>query len=315
MVRIPLERDVRKLPRLGQLGQGRTFNTIASRLAAFRQGLAEQGYVEEQNVEILLRRAEGHYDSLPSLADDLVRRAVAVIFVTSAVAALAAAKATPTIPIVFFSGADPVESGLVASLNRPGGNVTGASFLTVALVAKRLELLHEIVPAATSIGYLQNPANPLDETQWREADNAARVLGLRLVLFNASTPAEIESAFAVLVGERVGALLVAGDPVLSSRSKQLADLTARHKVPAIFEGREAVEFGGLMNYGPNRAEPARIAGTYVGRILKGENPADLPAQLSTRIEMVLNLKTAKALGIEVPTATLLRATEVIEADR
>jgi putative ABC transport system substrate-binding protein len=283
-------------------------------ITAFRRGLGEQGYVEGRNVEILYRSAEGRYDRLPALAADLVRRRVAVIVATGGPASLAATAATSTIPIVFGTGGDPVELGLVASLDRPGGNTTGASFLTSELTTKRLELLHEIVPAATLIGFLVNPTNSVGEAERREAEIAARILGMRLVIANASTASEIEAAFAILVEERIGALLIAGDPLFTNTGHhQVVALAARHAVPAIYESRENVEADGLMSYAAtNTSDVFRVAGTYTGRILKGEKPADLPVQRSTRTEMVLNLKTAKTLGIEVPTAILLRADEVLE---
>jgi putative ABC transport system substrate-binding protein len=287
----------------------------AARLGPFRQGLGEQGYVEGRNLEILYRSAEG-YDRLPALAADLVRRRVAVIVAGGGPASLAATAATSTIPIVFATGGDPVELGLVASLDRPGGNTTGASFLTSELTAKRLELLHEIVPAATLIGFLFNPTNSVGAAERREAEIAARILGVRLVIANASMASEIEAAFAILVEQRIGSLLVAGDPLFTNVQRdQLLALAARHAVPAIYETREIVDAGGLMSYGAKDISGTfRLAGNYAGRILKGEKPADLPVQRSGRTETALNLKTAKALGIKVPTATLLHADEVIEAE-
>ncbi len=247
------------------------------------------------------------------MATDLVDSGVAVIASTGALSAARAAKAaTTTIPIVSTFGGDPVDDGLVASLNRPGGNVTGVSFLTNALIQKRLELLHEAVPSALSIGHLVNPQNPVGRDQTREAEIAARSLRLRMTTLNASTPIDIDAAFTTLADQKIGALLVAPEPSFVPLGEQLASLAARYAVPAIYPQREFVDAGGLMSYASSTADAYRIAGTYVGRILKGEKPADLPVQQSTRIEMVLNLKTAKALGIEVPTATLLRADEVIE---
>ena len=277
------------------------------------RGLAEQGFFEGHNVEIM-QLADLQYDRFPMLAADLVRRHVTVILATggSPVPALAAKSATTTIPIVFVTGVNPVESGLVASLNRPGGNITGATARALELTGKRLELLHEMVPAAKSIGILVNPTNPKVEADVKQAEAAARILGVRLAAVNASTPSEMEAAFAILAGQRIGALMVIPDSLYFAQRDQLAALAARYAVPAMYFFREFVDAGGLMSYGANLAEPWRLAGTYVGRILNGEKPADLPVQQSTRIEMVLNLKTAKALGIEVPTATLLRATDVIE---
>jgi len=259
----------------------------------------------------LYRWAEQEYDRAPALAAELVRRAVTVLVATGNTE-LAAKSATATIPIVFVTGADPVESGAVASLNRPGGNLTGAYFLTGTLTAKRLELLHEIAPAATLIGSIANPAQMDRLTQLREAEAAARILGVRIVRLDASTPTEIEAVFAGLAEQRIGALLMGGDPFFIAQRVQLAALAARHAVPAVYAWREAVEDGGLMSYGTSATDGYRLIGTYTGHILKGTKPADLPVQQSTRIEMVLNLKTAKALGIEVPTSILLRATEVIE---
>jgi putative tryptophan/tyrosine transport system substrate-binding protein len=281
--------------------------------AAFRQGLSQQGYVEGQNVEIVYRWAETRNDRLPALAAELVSRQVYAIFANGVpAAALAAKSATSTVPIIFATGADPVKVGLVASLNRPGGNATGVSFPIRMLVAKRLELLHEIVPAATTVGFLDNPTLDDVETRIREVETAARVVGVHLAVANARTPGEIEKAFAMLVEQRMGALLESGDPLFTINRVQVVALAARHGVPAIYADRDPVESGGLMSYGPSLLDAWRLAGTYVGRILKGEKPADLPVQQSTRFEFVLNLKTAKALGLNVPTATLLRADEVIE---
>ena len=300
------------LPVIGYLG-GSTETAGPHFAAAFRQGLGELGYVEGRNVAILYRWAEDRYERLPALAADLVSRRVAVIVANVVTAAAVAAKsATTTIPIVFAIGADPVNIGLVASLNRPGGNATGVAFLNTALTAKRLELLHEIVPAAASIGFLVNPTLRNTEASLREAESAARILGVRLTILDASTPSEMEKAFAILVGQQIGALTVYPAPLYFEQRNELAAMAARDKLPAIYTWRESVEAGGLMSYGASIADACRLAGTYVGRILKGEKPADLPVQQSTRIEMVLNLKTAKALGIEVPTATLLRADAVIE---
>ena len=300
------------LPVIGYLSVARE-SAIKALTAAFLQGLGEQGYIEGRNIEILYRWAETHYDRLPALAADLVRRRVNVIVTTAGAASAMAAKlATTTIPIVFQMGDDPVEAGLVASFNRPGGNLTGATFISGPLTVKRLELLHEMVPATTQIGYLVNPANPQIKVRISQSETLARVLGIHLVIQSASTPDEIEAAFITLAGQRIGALLVDDDALFFNQRDQLAALAAEHAVPAIYHSRENVDAGGLMSYGANFAEAYRLAGNYSGRILKGEKPADLPVQQSTRIETVLNLKAAKALGIEVPTATLLRANEVIE---
>jgi putative tryptophan/tyrosine transport system substrate-binding protein len=283
-------------------------------IAAFHRGLGELGFAAGRNVEILYRYAETQYDRLPALAADLVRRQVAVIFAGTTPAALAAKAATATIPIVFVNGADPVETGLVSAFNRPGGNVTGVFFLTTALIPKRLELLHEIVPSSTALGLLVNPTFPQAEALVREAQTAARILGVRLVIADASTPNEIEAAFPSLVSQRIGGLMESGDQLFALQVTRLVALAARYAVPMIYDAREGPDAGGLMSYGANVPNAFRVAGTYVGRILKGDKPSDLPVQqLNTRIEMVLNLRTAKALGIDpVPTATLLRATEVIE---
>jgi putative tryptophan/tyrosine transport system substrate-binding protein len=304
----------RNIPVIGYLDAG-SESARAPFTAAFRQGLGEQGYVEGQNVEILYRWAESRYDRLPALAADLVRRTVTVIHAQSTPSALAAKSATATIPIVFSLGTDPMSLGLVASLNRPGGNVTGVTFLAQELTAKRLALLHEIVPTAASIGFLANPSGPQTEAEKREAEIAAHILGVRLTILNADAPGEIEAAFAILVRQRIAALLVGADTLFVEQRDQVVALADRFAVPTIYPFRDFVDAGGLMSYGASWREAWRLAGTYVGRILNGDKPGDLPVQQSTRFEMVLNLKTAKALGIEVPTPTLLRADEVIEADR
>jgi putative tryptophan/tyrosine transport system substrate-binding protein len=237
---------------------------------------------------------------------------VAVVHAQATPSALAAKSATATIPIVFSLGTDPASLGLVASLNRPGGNVTGVTFLAQELTAKRLELLHEIVPGATSIGFLANPSGPQTEAELREAEIAAHILGVRLTILNATTPSEIEAAFAILVGQRVAALLVGVDTLLVEQRDQLAGLVARHGVPAIYAFRDFVDAGCLMSYGPSWHDAWRLAGTYVGRILNGDKPGDLPVQQSTRIETVLNLKTAMALGIQFPPNLLAIADQVIE---
>jgi putative ABC transport system substrate-binding protein len=300
------------VPMIGILnGQSEAGNPQA--FAVFRESLGNQGYIEGRNVEILYRWAETRYDRLPVLAADLVRRRVALIVAGGGAAALAAAKAaTATIPIVFIAGADPVELGFVTSLNRPGGNATGVTFLTVELLAKRLELLREIIPAAATIGFLVNPTTGDGKAAIREMESAARTLGVRLVVAKSSTASEIEVAFATLAGQHAKALAVASDPLFFNQANQLTALAARNAMPAIYHAREIVDAGGLMSYGASISDAYRLAGIDAGRILKGEKPADLPVQRSTRIEMVLNLKTAKALGLEVPTSVLLRADEVIE---
>jgi putative ABC transport system substrate-binding protein len=278
-----------------------------------RQGLGEQGYVEGRNVEFSYRFAETQYDRLPGLAAKLMASQAGVVFAESEVATLAAKVATATIPIVFAIGGDPVELGLVSGLSRPNANITGVSYFANALVAKRLQLLHEIVPAAASIGYLVNPTNAAEvEARIKQAEIGARVLGVHLTILNASTPNEIERAFAILPEQGVGALLVDGDPMFGAHGNQLAALAARDGVPTIYQFRREVEAGGLMSYGASISDAWRIAGTYVGRILKGEKTADLPVQQSTRVELAINLKTAKTLGLTMPLTLRALADEVIE---
>jgi putative tryptophan/tyrosine transport system substrate-binding protein len=278
-------------------------------VAAYRRGFGEQGYVEGRNVEILYRYTEARRDRYPAVAEELVRDRVSVIYVGGGpLLVLAAKAATSTIPIVFVNGVDPVRSGLVASLNRPGGNVTGVTFLSQELTAKRLELLHEVVPAVTSIGFLVSPGDRLIT----EIEKAARILGVRLVIANASSPSEIDAAFAMLIGQQIGALLVGRQGLFFDQGPQLAASAARHKLPTIYASRESVEAGGLMSYGANLADATRIAGTYTGRILRGENPPDLPVQQSTKTELVINLKTAKALGLTFPETLSATADEVIQ---
>jgi putative tryptophan/tyrosine transport system substrate-binding protein len=281
-------------------------------VTAFRQGLSEAGYVEGQNVTIEYRWAEGQAERLTVLAADLVRRRVAVIATLTNVATVAAKAATTAIPIVFTIGGDPVKMGLVGSLNRPGGSLTGVSFLSTGTAAKRLELLHEVAPNATVVAALINPANPQAEADTKEAQEAADVLGLQLQALNTSTQGDIDMAFATLVQRHAGALVIEGDPLFATRLKQLVVLTARHAIPAIFPGREFPDAGGLMSYGASRTDALRVAGLYSGRILKGEKPADLPVQQSTKVELVINLKTAKALGLTVSREMQLIADDVVE---
>jgi putative tryptophan/tyrosine transport system substrate-binding protein len=279
----------------------------------FRRGLSDIGYVEGRNVAIEFLYADGQYDRLTALAADLVRRQVSVIVASSPVdTALAAKAATATIPIVFGNGSDPVRFGLVASLNRPGGNITGITFLSTDLETKRLGLLRELVPQAAVIAVLVNPANANAENQSKELKEAARTLGLQLHFANARSEGDFDAAFATMVQMRVGALLVAGDPLFFFRRKQLVALAARHSIPALYDFRQYPEAGGLASYGTHLADAFHHVGIYAGRILKGEKPAELPVMQSTRFEFVINLKTAEALGLEVPPTLLARADEIIE---
>src|ERR1700675_604039 len=281
--------------------------------AAFRKGLNETGYVEGQNVTVEYHWMEGQYDRLPALVTDLVRRQVAVIAAPSNVAALAAKSATATIPIVFGVGGDPVQYGLVASLARPGGNATGVNFFVHEVAAKRLRLLHDLVPKAVRIAVLLNPENAaVAETTLRDVQEAAPSIGLQIQVLNASTIGELDAAFATLAREHPDALFVAGDAFFVSQRAQLAALTARHQIPAAYSVRELVAAGGLMSYGSDLADMFHQVGVYTGSILKGAKPAELPVLQSTKFDFVINLKTARALGIEVPSGLLLIADEVIE---
>ena len=281
-------------------------------LAALRRGLKETGYVEGENVAIEYRWAYNEYDRLPALAADLVHRQVTVIAAIGSPSAPAAKAATTTIPIVFIIGFDPVEVGLVNSLNRPGGNLTGVTVLGVELGSKRLELLHELVPTANIVATLVNPATPAAETQSTELQTAARTLGLKLHVLHASTERDFDAVFATLLQLGAGGLVVGNDTFFSTRSEQLAALALRHAVPTIFQYRQFVEAGGLMSYGGNLPDNYRLTGVYTGRILKGEKPADLPVIQSTKVKLIINLKTARALGLTVPLSLLGRADEVIE---
>jgi len=300
------------MPVVGFLRPG-SGDASASLVAAFRKGLSETGYVEGQNVTVEYHWLEGQFDRLPALVADLVRRRAAVIATPSTPAALAAKAATTTIPIVFAVGQDPVKLGLVASLARPGGNATGINSFTQEVLAKRLRLLHDLVPKAVRVALLVNPATRVvAETTLREANEAAPTLGLQIQVLNATTIGEIDAAFATLTRERPDALLVAPDNLFNSRRVQFATLTARDRIPASYGNRDYVTAGGLMSYGTDFADGYRQIGVYTGRILKGEKPADLPVMQSTKFEFVINLQTARALGIEVPPGMLSIADEVIE---
>jgi putative ABC transport system substrate-binding protein len=281
-------------------------------VAAFRQGLSETGYVEGQNVALEYRWAEDHYDRLPELAAELVGLKVDVIATNGMPSALTLKKATSTIPIVFETGIDPVEAGLVASLARPGGNLTGVCMLTAALMPKRIELLTELAPQANIIGLLVNPTHSTAEQMIDDVEKAVRTKGLQLPILKASTESEIDTAFATLVQLHAGALAVVPDPLFLARREQLVALAARHAVPVIYSGRETVEAGGLISYAASFTAAFHLLGIYAGRVLKGEKPADMPVQQPTTFELVVNLKTANALGLTVPPSILARADEVIE---
>jgi putative ABC transport system substrate-binding protein len=297
---------------IGFLGPGSAASDVY-RVTAFRQGLKEAGYVEGQNLTIEYRWAENHYDRLPAMAADLVQRQVAMIAATSTPAALAAKAATTTIPIVFEAASDPVKLGLVSSLNRPGGNITGVTQLAEEVEPKRLELLHELLPAAKVMALLVNPTDPaLAEPQAREALAVANSFGFELHVLNASTEYDFDPVFAELTRLRASGLVIGGDAFFTSHSEQLASLAIQHGVPAIYQWREFAAAGGLMSYGSNINDTHRLAGALAGRILKGEKPADLPVQQATKFELYINLKTAKALGISFPLSFLGRADEVFE---
>jgi len=300
------------LPVIGYLS-GRTLNDSKPLVAAFRRGLQEAGFVDGQNVLIDYRWAGGQYAQLPTLASDLVSRRVALIAANGgSVVGLAAKSVTSTIPIVFTGGGDPVSSGLVASLSKPGGNITGVSVLSGALEAKRLEILGEVIPAVSTIVVLVNPTNPNAAPSIEDLNKAASTLARKILILNARTQDEIATAFATLANSRNSALLVFADPFFDTNRDRLVELSMRHAVPTIYAWREFPENGGLMSYGSDLASGYRQSGVYAGRILKGEKPADLAVQQSTRIELVINLKTAKTLGLTVPLSLLGRADEVIE---
>jgi putative ABC transport system substrate-binding protein len=300
------------MPVIGFLSS-RSPGESASNVDAFHQGLKETGYVDGANVSIEYRWAEGQYDRLPALAAELVRRQVAAIVATGGNApALAAKAATEKIPIVLISGSDPVRAGLVASLNRPGGNVTGVTFIATALLAKRLELLHQLVPKATRVGVLVNPSYPDSDLQQQELREAAEAMKQQVHVVTASTVGDIDAAFATFVQQRPDALLVANDPFFDGRRAQIVALAEHHTLPAIYPDRAYVAEGGLVSYGSSLADSYRRVGIYAGRILKGAKAADLPVEQPTTIELIINRKTARALGLAIPPSILARADEVIE---
>jgi putative ABC transport system substrate-binding protein len=299
------------MPVIGYLGLG-SAQSDAFRVAGFRQGLKEAGYLEGQNLTIEYRWAEDHQDRLPAMAADLVRRQVAVIVAITASASLAAKAATTTLPIVFETAGDPVKLGFVGSLSRPGGNLTGVSQLGEEETPKRLELLHELVPTARVMALLVNPAEPLAGDNVRASSAAATTLGLELHVLNANTERDFDAAFAKLKELRAGGLTIAGAGLFTSHIEQIAALTVRQRIPAVYQRHEFATAGGLVSYGTNIADTHRLVGLYTGRVLKGEKPADLPVQQATKVELYINLKTAKTLGITVPISLLGRADKVIE---
>jgi len=301
------------MPVIGFLSGGSAIPFYTDRMRAFWRGLDEIGYVEGQNVTTEYRWADGQYDRLPGLAAELVDRKVAVIVVLGTTAAALAAKAaTQTIPIVFVIGSDPVEVGLVTSLARPGGNITGVSQVLFTMAGKRLELLHELVPASAAVALLVNATNPYTESEIREVQTRASALGLQLHVLNATNDSDLETAFMSLVERRAGGLLVGADPFFIIVRDKLVALAAGHKVPTIYGYRDFMAVGGLVSYGTDPAAAYHQIGAYTGRILKGEKPADLPVQQPSKFDLIINLKTARALGLQVPTSILLRADEVIE---
>ena len=309
---VPSGAQQKAMPVIGVLSPA-SYDPFSTFVTAFRQGLSEAGYVEGENLAIEYRFAEGHYDRLPALAADLVGRKVDLIMAGNPPAALAAKTATSTIPIVFRHGGDPVRDGLVASLARPGGNLTGVGQLgDDGLNAKRLELLSELVPRAGVIALLVNPNSSAAERQIQNVQQAARAKGAQVTILKASTDTEIDAAFASLIELAAGALVVPGDPFLSSRREKLVALASRHAVPSIYAWREFAAAGGLISYGASLTSAYHLCGTYAGKVLRGAKPADLPVQQPTTIELVINLSTAKALGLTVPQSMLMRADEVIE---
>jgi putative ABC transport system substrate-binding protein len=314
MMGVPAVRAQQPMSAIGYLSVGSPeTDNIPGRLGAFRRGLGEAGYVEGQSIAIEYRWAEGQYDRLPALAADLVHRGVAVIVAQNNTTALAAQGATSTLPIVCTVGGDPVQMGLVASFNRPGGNITGVAIQTAELMGKRLEFLHELLPAATIVAVLVNPTNPSAEaSETNNLQDAAHALGLELHILQASTPNEIEAAFATLVAHRAAGLVVSADTFFTNQRPQIIALAADHAVPAIYVVRFFPAAGGLMSYGPDYADSYRQMGLYTGKILNGASPADLPVQQMVKIELVINLKTSATLGLTVPPSIVARADEVIE---
>jgi ABC-type uncharacterized transport system substrate-binding protein len=301
------------VPTIGIL-YGGTSDDFAYLLPSFRRGLRESGYIESRNVAIDYRWAENRYDRVPTLAEELVQRQVDVFVAIGGggyVAKIAKAT-TPAIPIVFTTNLDPVQSGLVASLNKPGGNATGMSFFGAMLEPKKLELMHELTPKSAAVAVLVNPSNPNTESIVKTVNEAGYALGRNLIVVTANTEHELEPAYTTMAERRAGGLIVTADPFFNARRAQIVSLTARHSIPAIYEWREFAELGGLMSYGSSITDAFRQVGIYVGRILKGEKPGDLPVQQPARFELVVNLKTANTLGLAIPTAILLRADEVIE---
>ena len=300
------------MPVIGFLNSG-SRELFAARVAAFHQGLNDTGFVEGHNVAIEYQWAQGQYDRLPGLASDLVRRRVAAIAATGGIpSALAAKAATSTIPIVFVSGSDPIKFGVVTSLSRPDSNLTGLTVFTAELVPKRLELLHEVIDKAGTVALLVNPTNAVSESVQKDVQEAARTLGLRLNVVHANAEPDLDKVFATLNQLRVGALVIATDAFFDGQSERLAALAMQHGMPTIYQTREFALAGGLMSYGGSLTDAYRKAGVYIGRVLKGEKPADLPVMQSTKVELIINLRTAKTLGIEIPASLLATADEVIE---
>jgi putative tryptophan/tyrosine transport system substrate-binding protein len=310
----PLPARAQQAPVIGALSSNAATSgyVTGSILPAFRQGLKEVGFVESQNAVVEFRWAEGHYDRLPGLAADLISHQVSLLVAFDNAAALAVKSANPTMPFVFAIGGDPINLGLVASMKNPGANVTGATFLSTTSQAIQLQMLHEAVPDVALLGALMNPTNPNAAPNIREMEDGARALGLKLQIQNAVNAGEIDTAFAAFMQGRVGAIVIGGDPLFSLRINQIAGLTLRHGLPAIYPTRDFVSAGGLMTYGASNAEAYRAGGIYAGRILKGEKPSDLPVQQATKVELILNLATAKILGLAFPLTLLGRADEVIE---